>query len=251
MPPFGFANQKRHNAGAQRILSGSCSNFSGETLYLEPFGILSFSDGKEKHLLFELTRCIKFATVSLVCSSPLLFAQAKTEPQAASNDDKVVISIGDQKISAREVNTLLESMPPQYRPYYSGPGRRQLADFIVNNRLQAEEGEKRGLEKKQDVRMKISIAREGILTAAARAELEKEVLVTDEALQKYLDEHVVQYEEAKVKRILIRSKSSMPFDPSKPPDSFPSDDEAHAKADEIHKKLIEGGDFEELAAKFS
>jgi parvulin-like peptidyl-prolyl isomerase len=196
-------------------------------------------------------RCIKFAVVNFVCSSLLLFAQATTDPQTTPNDEKVVISIGDQKITAREVNTMLESMPPQYRPYYSGPGRRQFADFIVNNRLQAEEGERRGLEKRESVQMKIRIAREGILTAAAREELEKEIVVTDETLQKYLDEHVVQYEEARVKRIVIRSKSSMPFDPAKPADSFPSDEEAHAKADEIHKKLLEGGDFEELAAKFS
>jgi foldase protein PrsA len=99
--------------------------------------------------------------------------------------------------------------------------------------------------------MKINIARQSILTAAGREELEKEITVTDETLQKYLDDHVNQFEEARVKRIIIRSKTSVPFDPAKPADSFPSDEEARAKADEIHKKLLEGGDFEELAAKFS
>jgi parvulin-like peptidyl-prolyl isomerase len=187
----------------------------------------------------------------LICSSPTLFAQTAAESKTGPNDEKVVISIGNQKITAKEVNKILESMPPQYRPYYSGPGRKQLADVIVNNRLQAEEAEKRGLDKNEDVRMKISIARESILTAAVREELEKEITVTDEALQKYLEEHAPQYEEARVKRIVIRSKTSLPFDPAKPADSFPSDEEAHAKADEIHKKLVEGGDFEELAAKFS
>jgi len=189
--------------------------------------------------------------LSLICSSSTLFAQTATDPKLDPGDGKVVIRIGDQKITAKEVNKILESMPPQYRPYYSGPGRRQLADIIINNRLQAEEAEKRGLENKEDVRMKISIARESILTAAAREELEREIAVTDESLQKYLDEHVEQYEEARVKRIVIRSKSGVPFDPAKPPDSFPSDEEASAKADEIHKKLVDGGDFEELAAKFS
>jgi parvulin-like peptidyl-prolyl isomerase len=189
--------------------------------------------------------------LALICSPPTSLAQTPTDPKASSNDEKAVISIGDQKITAREVNKILESMPPQYRPYYSGPGRRQLADLIVNNRLQAEEAEKRGLEKREDVKMKISIARESILTAAAREELEKEIKVSDETLQKFLDEQVAQYEEARVKRIVIRSKSSVPFDPAKPADSFPSDEEAHTKADEIHKKLLEGGDFEELAAKFS
>jgi hypothetical protein len=196
-------------------------------------------------------KCLQIVLLASVCGQLTSFAQTPTDPKASSNDEKAVISIGEQKITAQEVNKMLESMPPQYRPYYSGPGRKQLADFIINNRLQAEEAEKRGVEKREDVQMKIHIAREGILAAAVREELEKEVIVTDETLQKYLDEHVSQYEEARVKRLVIRSKSSMPFDPAKPAESFPSDEEAHAKADEIHKKLVEGGDFEELAAKFS
>lgn len=202
-------------------------------------------------MLSKPMRCLNIVLLALICSRLTSLAQTPTDPKASSNDEKAVISIGDQKITAKEVNKMLESMPPQYRPYYSGPGRRQLADFIVNNRLQAEEAEKRGVEKREDVQMKIHIAREGILAAAVREELEKEIIVTDETLQKYLDEQVSQYEEARVKRIVIRSKSSLPFDPAKPADSFPSDEEAQAKADDIHKKLVEGGDFEELAAKFS
>ena len=189
--------------------------------------------------------------LTLVCGQTLLVGQTPSDPKAAGNDEKVVIRIGDQKITAKEVNMMLESMPPQYRPYYSGPGRKQLSDIIINNRLQAEEAEKRGLEKREDVRMKIGIARESILTAAAREELEKEITVTDESLQKYLDDHKSDYEEARAKRIVIRSNSSVPFDPAKSPDSFPSDEEARAKADEIHQKLVEGADFEELAAKLS
>jgi peptidyl-prolyl cis-trans isomerase C len=194
------------------------------------------------------------AVLIALISGQALASLAQTTPEpkpSAPTDEKVVISIGDQKITAKEVNKLLESMPPQYRPFYSGPGRRQLADIIVDNRLQAEEAEKRGLEKTEDVKMKINIARQSILTAAGREQLEKEIAVTDEALQKYLDEHVNQFEEARVKRIIIRSKTSVPFDPAKPAEGFPSDEEARAKADEIHKKLLEGGDFEELAAKFS
>jgi len=188
----------------------------------------------------------------MVCQS-IMLSQTTSDPKssALTDDSKVVISLGEEKITAGEVSRMLESMPPQFRPYYSGPGRRQLADFIINNRLQAEEAEKRGVEKREDVQMKIRIAREAILAAAAREELEKEMVVTDNALQKYLDEHVSQYEEARARRIVIRSKSSLPFDPAKPADDFPSDEEARVKADDIHKRLVEGADFEELAAKFS
>jgi parvulin-like peptidyl-prolyl isomerase len=191
--------------------------------------------------------------LSMIVCQPILLGQTKNDPKSSTvtDDSKVVISFGEEKITAGEVSRMLESMPPQFRPYYSGPGRRQLADFIINNRLQAEEAERRGVEKREDVQVKIRIARESILAAAAREELEREIVLTDGALQKYLDEHVSQYEEARARRIVIRSKSSLPFDPAKPADAFPSDEEARIKADGIHKKLVEGADFEELAAKFS
>jgi peptidyl-prolyl cis-trans isomerase C len=189
-----------------------------------------------------------------LCHGFAIYPQPQTQGDqgtAQTPDEKVVISIGDQKITAKEVAKFLESLPPQYRPFYSGPGRKQLADVLINTKLQAQEAEKRGLEKREDVQMKINIARESILTAAAREEIEKEIPVSDQDLQKYLDEHVEQFEEAKVRRIVIRSNTSVPFDPSKPQESFPPATEARAKAEGIRQKLLEGADFEELAAKFS
>ena len=169
----------------------------------------------------------------------------------AVSPETVVIKIGELQVTAGEVNRILQAMPPQFRPFYSGPGRRQLADVLIGNKLLYQEAQRRKLEDKEPVSLDIKISRESILTAAARNEMEKDVLVTDEAIQKYLEENRAKYEEAKVRRLVVCSSNSLSVNPNQQASNCPPLDEAHAKADDIHKKLMEGADFEEMAAKFS
>ena len=178
-------------------------------------------------------------------------SQASTAPSKPISPEAPVITIGDVQVTAKEVNRILETMPPQFRPYYAGPGKRQLADIIVNNQLLFQEGERRKLQDKDPMRLDIKISREAILTAAARSEMEKEVQVSDEALQKYLNDNVARFEEAKVRRIVICTTASMSMNPNQPAGNCLAPDLARAKADEIRKKLVEGTDFDELAARFS
>jgi parvulin-like peptidyl-prolyl isomerase len=181
---------------------------------------------------------------------------SKTTPTAtavvqSTPPDAVVIAIGDVQVAAREVNRILETMPAQFRPFYSGPGKRQLADIIVNNKLLFQEAERRKLQDKDPVNLDIRISREAILTAAARTEMEKEIAITDDAMQKYLDENMAKYEQAKVRRIVICSTAGLNINPNQPAGSCLAPEEAQSKAEEIRKKLLAGADFEEMAAKFS
>jgi len=187
----------------------------------------------------------------LACLVLSASAQALTGPKIATPEERVVISIGDLKITAKEVDKFVEGLPPQYRPFYSGAGKKQLADLIVNNKLLAREAERRHLQEREDVQIRINIARESILSEAARSDLEKELNVTEPEAQKYLDDHLAQYEEARVRRIVIRSTSSLNLEPGKQVEKLLSDAEAHSKAEEIRQKLLAGADFEEMAAKFS
>jgi parvulin-like peptidyl-prolyl isomerase len=75
--------------------------------------------------------------------------------------------------------------------------------------------------------------------------------VTSEEAQKFLDDNIAKYEEARVRRIVIRSASSIPYNATSSVQPALPDEEAHAKAEEIRKKLLEGADFGEMAAKYS
>ena len=50
-------------------------------------------------------------------------------------NDRVVLSIGDQKMTAGEVEQIIQALPPDYRAFYSGQGKRRLAVYILRMKL--------------------------------------------------------------------------------------------------------------------
>jgi parvulin-like peptidyl-prolyl isomerase len=174
---------------------------------------------------------------------------ATPPPPKALAPDAVVLTIGNQKLTVKDIEDIIAALPSQYRPFYSGQGKPQLADFIIASKLLAEEAEKRQLDQKKDVQLKLRIARESILLDAVKTAVENEAVLSDAEVQKYLDEHKDQFEEAKVRRIIIAHKSSLPIGVS--PDNLPISEDAQVKANELQKKLARGEDFEAAAAKFS
>jgi peptidyl-prolyl cis-trans isomerase C len=163
----------------------------------------------------------------------------------------VVIVIGDLKITARDTERMLENFPPQQRSFYSGSGKRQLAEYILNSKLLTKEAEKRHLEESEEVKIRLNIARDSILMYAVRQELQKEMTATSEEAQKFLDDNITKYEEARVRRIVFQAPFSLPNSGTAGMESPATKEEALAKAEEIRKKLLAGADFEEMAAKYS
>jgi peptidyl-prolyl cis-trans isomerase C len=177
--------------------------------------------------------------------------EAKGTSPSATASDKVVIAVGDLKITARDTEKMLENFPPAQRTFYSGAGKRQLADFIVNSKLLTKEAERRHLDESEEVKLRLNLTRDSILMYAARQELQKEMTVTAEEAQKFLDDNITKYEEARVRRIVIQAPFSLPNSGTAGAEAPASNEEARAKAEEIRKKLLEGADFEEMAAKNS
>ena len=199
--------------------------------------------------------CSSIRNLTVILFFAATFAQAQNPPVPAGassartfSPEDVVLTVAGQKVTVREVEEFLAALPPQYRTYYSTQGKPQLPGLIITNRLMSQEAERIGLDKKRDVLLGIQIARESLLVKAIQDQIAKETVLSDLDAQKYLDENQMKFEEAKVKRIIIAHKSGVPIIS---PDRLPAKEEAQIKANEIRKKLAEGGDFEELAAKNS
>jgi parvulin-like peptidyl-prolyl isomerase len=123
---------------------------------------------------------------------------------------------------------------------------------LVKTKLFVREAEKRHVEDREDVKRSLALFRESLLSREVEKELVNEIKVTDEEARHFLDANSKLFEQAKVRRIVVRSVSTSQFyADGKPLDQLPSDEQAKAKAEDIRKKIVEGADFEEIAAKFS
>ncbi len=171
-------------------------------------------------------------------------AKAKQEP---GPEARVVITLGEQKITAADVERFLEALPPQYRAFYGGQGRHLLPQYLVRMRVLAEEARKQNLQEMASIRQALEIAADSILADAARAQLAKSVPVREEQVQKLYQEKKAAWEEVQIRRILIRTETSiMAYSsvPSRPPLSSA---EAHKKLEGLHQQILQGADFAELA----
>ena len=162
-----------------------------------------------------------------------------------TDPNKVVMTIGDEKITAAQYDQLINALPAQYQKAARGPQKRQIAEQMVQLKVLSREAEKRNLDQQAVIKQQLAFDRENILAQALYNDLVKSVKIDDAALQTYYDAHKADFESAKGRHILIRFKGSAV--PLRPGEKELSDDEALAKAQEIRKKLLAGGDFIAIA----
>ena len=165
-------------------------------------------------------------------------------------NDRVVLSVGDQKVTAGEVEQIIQALPPDYRAFYSGQGRRRLAVYILRMKLLSSEAIKEKLDQQPEVARAIAVARESILADAAQKHIAQDITVSDQELRDIYEKNKAQFEEDRVAHILIRTRSApiKSGDPSQP--GLP-DAEARKKLEDIRKQILGGADFAQMAKQYS
>lgn len=159
--------------------------------------------------------------------------------------DKVVLTIGSEKVTAGEFEQMVEALPEQYRAAARGPNKRQFAEQIVRVRIMSDEARKRKLDQNPAVQRQIELQRDNLLANTLFQDMTANAHVDDATARQYFEEHKSEYEAVHARHILIRAKGS-PL-PAQPGKKELTEEEALAKAQEIHKKLVAGEDFASLA----
>ena len=173
-----------------------------------------------------------------------------SKPSQPLPNDRVVLSIGDQKITVGQVEQILQALPPDYRAFYSGQGKARLAFYILRMKLLSTEAVKEKLDQRPDVAHAIDVARESILADAAQKHIAEGITISDQDLRDVYEKNKAQFEEDRVAHILIRTQNA-PFksgDPSQP--GLP-DAEARKKLEDIRKQIVAGADFAQMAKQHS
>ena len=205
-----------------------------------------------KNLLATLLSFLALCAAPSVLPQPALSAAQTSDPKPAQSapDDRVVLSIGDQKITAAEVERIVQALPPDYRAFYSGQGRRRLAVYILRMKLLSSQAVREKLDQQPDVAHAIEVARESILADAAQKHISEDIKISDQELRDVYEKNKAQFEEDHVAHILIRTRTA-PFksgDPSQP--SLP-DAEARKKLEDIRNQILAGADFGQMAKQYS
>jgi peptidyl-prolyl cis-trans isomerase C len=187
------------------------------------------------------------AATALIAQSQIQALPAPASP--AVDPNKVVLTVGTQKITAGEYDEFVNSLPQQYQTYARGAGKRAFGEQIVQLTLLAAEAEKQKLDQNPKVQKEILFQKENILAGLMFADLQKQAKVDDAAIAKYYEDHRVDYDTVTARHILIRVKGAPMQAPAGKPEL--SDEEALAKAQEARKRIVGGEDFAKVAKEMS
>ena len=164
--------------------------------------------------------------------------------------ERVVLTIGDERITAAEIDNFIQALPPQYQAFYGGQGKRLLPQYIVAMKVLSAEAVKLKLGEQPEVARAIEIAREGILSDAARKHFLESMTVSDQELRELYQKDKTLSEEIRIRHILIRTedaplKSGAAGHPALP------EPEARKKLEEIRERILAGADFARMAEQYS
>src|SRR5579871_1955351 len=193
--------------------------------------------------------------ISVLCLASALFAQQPAPPSLANPlskesklklpPDAVVLTVGTQKVTRAQFEELLAALAQNGRAATTPAAKRQVADQIGEIMALAQEARKRKMDQDPSVQQIVTIQTDQVLANALAKRVASELTIDEAALKAYYDAHVADFEQAKASHILIRFKGSRV--PLKPDQKELTEDEALAKAQEIRKKLLAGGDFAAIA----
>ncbi|MGA2741856.1 MAG: peptidylprolyl isomerase [Bryobacteraceae bacterium] len=178
-------------------------------------------------------------------AKPPAMAMQPPAPAAHVPPETVVLTIGEEKITAGEFDHMIDMIPEQYRAQMRTSGRRQFAERIVMFKVMSQEARRLKLEDTPAYKDQLAFQAEQLLANQYYQNLSATTKVDEAAARKYYDEHKSDYLQVKARHILIRFKGSSV--PLKKDAKELTDEEALAKAQDIRKKLLDGADFATLA----
>jgi peptidyl-prolyl cis-trans isomerase C len=179
-------------------------------------------------------------------AAPAMAAPAVTAAPVAPAvaPDAVIIAAGPVSITRTDFEAAVKTLPEQYQQFALGQGRKQFAEDFLRLKLLAAEGKKNGLENDPEVLKQLGMVRENLVATAQLSRIEKSVTVSDADLKAAYDSNNKDYEQLHARHILIAFKGSPAAQAGK---KELTEEEAKAKAEDIHKKLLAGAKFDELA----
>jgi parvulin-like peptidyl-prolyl isomerase len=165
-------------------------------------------------------------------------SQPKVDP------NKVIAHAGELVCTAGEYEQVAAGVPPQFAAQLAQPAiKKRIADQIIRMKALSKEAERRKLDEKPDVKRKLEMQRNEILTQALAEELQGSS--NEQADKEYYNANKSSFDDVKARHILIRTpESPVPQDATKKTLSEP---EAKAKAEQIEKQIKGGGDFAAIA----
>jgi peptidyl-prolyl cis-trans isomerase C len=181
-----------------------------------------------------------FTTAAAIALSlaMLVGCQSKSAPEGQKDQIKggqTLAEVNGGIITTADFKNEVETLPPYLRPMAETPeGKKELLDTMIIREIIMQQAQKDGLDKSKEVTDKLEELKKRIIVEAfLKKKVEAQTSLTDADLRKFYDQNKEKLktgEQVRASHILVKSES---------------------EAQDILGQLKSGGNFEQLAAKYS
>lgn len=188
-----------------------------------------------------LYACVVGAVLLCCAGAPAVLAAEEQK------SDKVLATVGKEKITQADLDAKITMLPPQFRERYETPeGKQKLLDQVTKFSLLSQEARALGIHKREDVAQRIKeITDNIIIQELTKQEVTDKIAASDEEIQKYFKDNKQEFlkpEKIKANLIMFEVKGDATPEQKK---------EIEKKAKEALKRLKKGEDFAKLANELS
>jgi PPIC-type PPIASE domain len=166
--------------------------------------------------------------------------------KSVSSAQKVVLTVGNFKVTKEEMDFLFNSLSPQVRQAVATHGFSALGQEYALMLLLSQKALDDHLDASPDFRREIDLKKHQMLAQAEYRNLESQLKITPDEVSTYYNAHKENFEEANVREFVVRKKA----EGAKPGDPGLATDEAKARLDSIRKAIVAGTDIAQVAKQF-
>jgi len=183
-------------------------------------------------------------------SSPQTSASSPSSQSAttaeASSPDKVVLKVGEDKVTKADVDYLIGSLSPQLQQAVARNGRKPVGDEYALMLLLSQKAKSEHLDASPDFQRKLALQKLQMLAQDEYRKMAEDIQVSPEEVNAYYTAHKSDFDEAQVREVVVRKK------PANATSDTPglSADEAKTRLAEIQKAIESGMDIKDVAKKF-
>jgi PPIC-type PPIASE domain len=174
-------------------------------------------------------------------AAPPPASSGEAEPPKPIAPDKVVLRVGDEKVTAGDFYSMM-SVSPNDALRVGSKTRRNMGDQYALMLILADKAMREGLDSTPDFTRQLAMHRIQLLAQMKYKSISDGIKITPEELNQYYSSHKEDYEEVELRRVYIPHKAQGAN--ADAPGLSREEAQAHAQA--ISKELIAGKDMKEL-----
>jgi Parvulin-like peptidyl-prolyl isomerase len=197
---------------------------------------------------------LAFAAVALVTALPFVVAlPLVAQPLPAKAEPKIAATINGENVTADQLDRMYARLAPEMRANYErSGGKAQFLDTYIRKRLILQEALKSNFDKRPELQDDLQTARESVLFDRYIKDVIAANIVTEPMVRSYYDSHQDEFKRPATMKLrhILATPGEGPVNNSTGDDAK-SLDEALSKIERIAQLVKDGGNFADLATKYS